>query len=69
MNASGSCPELLVERIEHPRGDGMGRALTLECKASGLTIVMDDPAAVRALIDELVRALSWIDESVESALA
>jgi len=67
MNAAGSCPELLVEWIEHPRGDGMGRALTLECKTSGLTIVLDDPAAVRALIDELVRALSWLDESVESA--
>jgi hypothetical protein len=67
MNTSGSSPELLVEWIEHPRGDGMGRALTLECKASGLTVVMDDPVAVRALIDELVRALSWLDEGVESA--
>ena len=67
MNTSGSSPELLVEWIEHPRGDGMGRALALESKNSGLTIVLDDPAAVRALIDELVRALSWLDESVESA--
>jgi hypothetical protein len=67
MNASGSRPELRVEWIEHPRGDGMGRALALECKASGLTIVLDDPASVRALIDELVRALSWFDESVERA--
>ncbi len=64
---NGSCPELLVDRIEHPRGDGMGRALVLECKASGLTLVLDDPASVRALIDDLVRALSWLDDSVASA--
>jgi hypothetical protein len=57
------CLEIAVHRIEHPRGDGMGRALTLECRASGLAVLLDDPADVSALIDDLQKALRWLDEN------
>ena len=66
MNAVGSPPLLAVECFEHPRGDGMGRALALESRASGLSVLIDDPAEVRTLIAELVRALAWLDEELEA---
>ncbi len=54
--------ELSVNRIEHPRGDGMGRAITVECRGSGLSALLDDPEEVRALVGELQKALLWLSD-------
>jgi len=44
MTADVRCTGIRVNRIEHPRGDGLGRALVLDCRAGELTLLFDDPA-------------------------
>jgi hypothetical protein len=61
VTGSGPRSELSVHRIEHPRGDGMGRAITIECRGSGLSALLADPKEVRALIAELQKALLWLN--------
>jgi hypothetical protein len=55
-------PEICVTRIEHPRGDGMGRALVVDCCGGSVVLLFDDPAQLRGLIDELSGGLAWITE-------
>jgi len=62
MTAEVRCAEIRVDRIEHARGDGLGRALVLDCRGGALSILVDDPAELRALIDELSRGVTWITE-------
>lgn len=57
--------DLTLARIDQPRGDGMGRALVLESKLWQLSILMDNPAELRALIDELQSGLDWLAEPPE----
>jgi hypothetical protein len=53
---------ICVLRIDHPRGDGLGRALVLDCVGGSLAILFDDPAELRDLIGELTRGLAWVTE-------
>jgi hypothetical protein len=54
--------EICVVRIEHPRGDGLGRALVLDCHGGSLTLLFDDPAQLCALIEQLSQGLAWMTE-------
>ena len=62
MTADVRCTGIRVNRIEHPRGDGLGRALVLDCRAGELTLLFDDPAEVVSLIHDLAGGLAWITE-------
>ena len=62
MTADVRCTGIRVNRIEHPRGDGLGRALVLDCRAGELTLLFDDPAEVVSLIHDLTGGLAWITE-------
>jgi hypothetical protein len=53
---------ICVERIEHPRGDGLGRALVVDCLGGALVILLDDAAEVCDLIGDLTRGLAWMTE-------
>jgi hypothetical protein len=55
-------PDLTVARIDQPRGDGMGRALVVESKSWQVSVLLDDPEELRALIDELQSGLDWLAE-------
>jgi len=59
---------ICVERIEHPRGDGLGRALVLDCLGGSLVILLDDPSELCDLIGELTRGLAWVTERSRDAL-
>jgi len=54
--------EICVIRIEHARGDGLGRALVLDCHEGSLSLLFDEPADLCSLIDELSRGLAWMTE-------
>ena len=60
-------PPICVERIEHPRGDGLGRALVIDCLGGSLVLLLDDPAELRDLIGELTRGLAWVTERSRDA--
>jgi hypothetical protein len=69
MTADVRCTGIRVNRIEHPRGDGLGRALVLDCRAGELTLLFDDPAEVVSLIHDLAGGLAWITERSRDFLA
>ena len=54
--------DLTVARIDQARGDGMGRALVMESKLWQVSVLLDDPEELRALIDELQSGLDWLAE-------
>ena len=58
---------ICVQRIEHARGDGLGRALVLDCLGGSLVILFDDPAELCELIDDLTRGLAWVTERSRDA--
>ena len=60
---------ICVQRIEHPRGDGLGRALVLDCLGGSLVILFDDPGELCDLIGELTRGLAWVTERSRDAAA
>lgn len=64
MTAETYCTDIRVDRIEHARGDGLGRALVLDCRGSGgeLSILFDDPAELRQLIEDLSGGVAWLTE-------
>jgi hypothetical protein len=64
MTAETHCTDIRVDRIEHARGDGLGRALVLDCRGGGggLSLLLDDPAELRRLIEDLSRGVAWITE-------
>jgi hypothetical protein len=61
-------PPICIQRIEHARGDGLGRALVVDCLGGSLVILLDDPAELCDLIGELTRGLAWITERSRDAL-
>jgi len=61
--------EICVIRIEHARGDGLGRALVLDCHEGSLSLLFDDPADVCSLIDQLSQGLGWMTERSRDLLA
>jgi hypothetical protein len=61
-------PTICVERIEHARGDGLGRALVIDCLGGSLVILLDDPAELCDLIGDLTRGLAWVTERSRDAL-
>ena len=62
MNQPPRNLDLTVARIDQPRGDGMGRALVVESKLWQVSVLLDDPEELRALIDELQSGLDWLAE-------
>jgi hypothetical protein len=62
MTAETRCAEIRVDRIEHARGDGLGRALVLDCHGGSLTLLFDDPGDLRDLIAQLTTGLAWVTE-------
>lgn len=66
-NASAR-PPICVQRIEHARGDGLGRALVIDCLGGSLVILLDDPAELCDLIGDLTRGLAWVTERSRDTL-
>ncbi len=65
MTSSARDVDLAVERIDQPRGDGLGRALVVESRPKGLSVILDDPGDVRALTQDLESGLAWLEEPAE----
>jgi len=61
--------DICVARIDHPRGDGLGRALVLDCRGGSLVLLFDDPAEVCTLIAQLSDGLAWMTERSRDGLA
>jgi hypothetical protein len=59
---------ICVQRIEHPRGDGLGRALVLDCLGGSLVILLDDPTEICHLVGELTTGLAWVTERSRDVL-
>ena len=60
--------EICVTRIEHARGDGLGRALILDCRSGSLMLLFDDPAELCGLIAQLTEGLAWVTERSRDSL-
>ena len=67
MTAQTRCTEIRVQRIDHPRGDGLGRALVLDCHGGALTLLFDDPGELWILIEQLSDGLDWVTERSRDA--
>jgi hypothetical protein len=61
--------EICVTRIEHPRGDGLGRALVLDCRGGSLMLLFDDPSELCTLIAQLTEGLAWVTERSRDLVA
>jgi hypothetical protein len=61
--------EICVTRIDHPRGDGLGRALILDCRSGSLMLLFDDPTELCLLIQQLSEGLAWVTERSRDSFA